>query len=224
MKKLGLILFDVVISAILLSSCGGGKSTEGSASTEEVALREVTIGKQVWMTQNLNVDTFRNGDTIPEAKTDEEWKKAGHYKQAAWCYYKNDPANGIKYGKLYNWYAVIDPRGLAPKGWHVPSDGEWTELTDYLGGKSAAGLQMKSKRGWAVDGNGTNESSFSGLPGGLRYDSGSFKYVASIGNWWSSSKRGAVNAWYRNLDYSVGFLSRRLSNKRSGFSIRCLRD
>jgi uncharacterized protein (TIGR02145 family) len=109
----------------------------------------VTIGTQVWMTKNLDVDHFRNGDPIPQAKTDEEWKRAGENKQPAWCYYDNDPANGVKYGKLYNWYAVNDQRGLAPGGYHVPSDEEWTVLTDYLGGSDIAGKKMKSKSGWS---------------------------------------------------------------------------
>jgi uncharacterized protein (TIGR02145 family) len=108
----------------------------------------VTIGTQVWMTKNLDVSTFRNGDPIPEAKSNEEWEKAGENKQPAWCYYDNDPANGAKYGKLYNWYAVNDPRGLAPIEYHIPSDAEWTKLTDFLGGEGAAGTKMKSKSGW----------------------------------------------------------------------------
>ena len=108
----------------------------------------VPIGTQVWMTKNLDVATFRNGDPIPEAKTAEEWEKAGENKQPAWCYYDNDPANGAKYGKLYNWYAVNDSRGLAPVGYHIPSDAEWTKLTDFLGGESVAGTKMKSKSGW----------------------------------------------------------------------------
>jgi uncharacterized protein (TIGR02145 family) len=108
----------------------------------------ITIGTQVWMTKNLDVATFRNGDPIPQAKTNEEWTKAGENKQPAWCYYENDPANGAKYGKLYNWYAVNDSRGLAPVGYHIPSDAEWTKLTDFLGGIGVAGAEMKSKSGW----------------------------------------------------------------------------
>ena len=102
----------------------------------------VTIGTQVWMTKNLDVSTFRNGDPIPEAKTGEEWKKAGENKQPAWCYCDNDPTNGAKYGKLYNWYAVNDSRGLAPVGYHIPSDAEWTKLEVFLG--ADAGNKMKS--------------------------------------------------------------------------------
>ena len=116
------------------------------ASKEEVASKEVIIGNQVWMTKNLDVSTFRNGDPIPEAKTDEEWEKAGENKKPAWCYWDNDPANGAKYGKLYNWHAVNDPRGLAPDGYHIPTDAEWKILTKYLGEK--AGTKMKSTSGW----------------------------------------------------------------------------
>jgi hypothetical protein len=89
----------------------------------------VRIGDQLWMTRNLDVDRFRNGDLIPHVKSDEEWIKAGENGQPAWCYYDNDPKNGKKYGKLYNWFAVNDPRGLAPKSWHVPTDEEWTEYS-----------------------------------------------------------------------------------------------
>ena len=173
MKKVSLILSTVVMAAIMLSSCGGASteesaSTEENTSTEESASTEVTIGNQVWMTKNLDVDKFRNGDPIPHAKTNEEWVSYSNAGEAAWCYYDDDPANGEKYGKLYNWYAVSDPRGLAPEGWHVPSDKEWTVLTDYLGGEEKAGARMKSKNGWHDNGNGTNSSGFSGLPGGSR--------------------------------------------------------
>jgi len=111
--------------------------------------KTVTIGTQVWMKENLNVSTFRNGDPISEAKTAEEWKAAGEAKQPAWCYYDNDPKNGAKYGKLYNWYAVNDPRGLAPVGWHVPTSDEWEILIDYLGGYQEAVVKIKSKIGWS---------------------------------------------------------------------------
>jgi uncharacterized protein (TIGR02145 family) len=112
------------------------------------SMGEVTIGSQVWTSTNLDVSTFRNGDPIPQAKTDEEWKKAEENGEPAWCYNDNDPSNGTKYGKLYNWHAVNDPRGLAPNGYHIPTDAEWTILTDYLGGEDNAGTKMKSTSGW----------------------------------------------------------------------------
>ena len=108
----------------------------------------VKIGNQEWMNRNLDVDRFRNRDLIPHIESDEEWKKAGQNEQPAWCYYDNDPENGKKYGKLYNWFAVNDPRGLAPEGFHVPTDDEWTILVEFLGGKDIAGHKMKSVDGW----------------------------------------------------------------------------
>lgn len=222
MKKISLILSAVVMTAMMLSSWRGG------ASKEEGASKEVTIGKQVWMTQNLNVDKFRNGDPIPEAKTDEEWRKAGENGEPAWCYYNNNPDNGDRYGKLYNWYAVNDPRGLAPEGWKIPSDEEWSRLADFLGGKSVAGTKMKSTDFWAdyegKSGNGTNESGFSGLPGGNRNYLGSFDSFGKFGYWWSSTEFSADVAWYRCLNSIDGNVLRLFSNKDYGFSVRCLRD
>jgi uncharacterized protein (TIGR02145 family) len=110
-------------------------------------VKGVAIGTQTWTVKNLDVATFRNGDQIPQAKTDEEWKAAGDNKQPAWCYYDNKVANGTKYGKLYNWYAVNDYRGLAPAGWHVPTDAEWKVLIKSLG--DDAGKKMKSTLGWS---------------------------------------------------------------------------
>jgi len=184
----------------------------------------VTIGTQVWMTKNLDVSTFRNGDPIPEAKTNEEWEKAGENQQPAWCYYNNYPANGAKYGKLYNWYAVNDSRGLAPSGYHIPSDAEWTILTDFLGGDEVAGTKMMSKSGWAENGKGTNTSGFSGLPGGNRSGNGPFYDVGGDGYWWSSTEGRTLVAWIRTLHYDDGYVLRYNLNKGDGFSVRCLRD
>jgi len=195
-----------------------------TACNNVAAQSTVKIGNQEWMTNNLNVSTFRNGDAIPEAQTSEAWKKAGAEGKPAWCYYDNDPENGNKYGRLYNWYSVTDPRGLAPSGWHIPSDAEWTTLTDNLGGEDAAGNKMKSKAGWSGNGNGSNASGFSGLPGGNRGYVGTFDGVGSHGYWWSSTEGSPTTAWYRFLNYSNGFINRYVSSKQYGFSVRCLRD
>jgi uncharacterized protein (TIGR02145 family) len=189
---------------------------------------EVTIGTQVWMVENLNVDKFRNGDALPEVKKIEEWVRAGEKGEPAWCYYDNDQANGEKYGKLYNWYAVNDPRGLAPEGWHVPSDKEWYILDDYIG--KFAGKKMKSTSGFKR-GNGTNKSGFSGLPGGWRcaqvsYSTGAlrtFEFVGENGDWWSSTEAYTGHAWKRSLNHSR-YLLRTNSNMVSGAYVRCLRD
>ena len=184
------------------------------------------IGNQIWMVENLNVDRFRNGDPIPEARSDEEWENAGLNQKPAWCYYKNDPANGTKYGKLYNWYAVNDPRGLAPEGWHIPSGKEWRLLTNFLGGEEAAGHKMKSTGGWNEKGNGSNTSGFSGLPGGGNDEDG-FDGIGNYGYWWSSTdylSSGVRLAWHRILSYDDGLVLRSGSRKHYGFSVRCLRD
>jgi uncharacterized protein (TIGR02145 family) len=180
----------------------------------------VTIGTQVWTTKNLDVSKFKNGDPIPQAKTDAEWERAGKNKQPAWCYYDNDPANGAKYGKLYNWHAVNDSRGLAPAGYHIPNDVEWTTLKNYL----SNGNKMKSTSSWANNGNGTNSSGFSGLPGGGRRDDGAFHSIGKSGYWWSSTEYDTYFAWYGNLDYNDSNVFRNYNNKEEGFSVRCLKD
>ena len=190
----------------------------------DAPFNSVRIGKQVWSSENLNTAEFSNGDKISEAKTNEEWQTMGEQGKSAWCYYDNDPANGIKYGKLYNWYAVADPRGLCPAGWHVPSDGEWTQLSNTLGGDNNAGSKMKSASGWDQGGNGTNSSGFSGLPGGYRNVDGSYDVVGYYGYWWSSTQSSTSYAWIRNLDYYPGDVSRDGYDKRDGFSVRCVRD
>ncbi len=179
-----------------------GSLAKLSDSLQSAIDETVKIGEQVWKINNLNVDKFRNGDPIPEAKTTEAWIAAYHAGKPAWCYLNNDPANGERYGRLYNWYAVNDPRGLAPIGFHIPTDAEWTVLIEYLGGTFEAGEKMKSKNGWLNGGNGTNSSGFNGLPGGSRligfYDYNTFDSWAdekTIGYWWSST------GWNRWLYY-----------------------
>lgn len=196
----------------------------------------VKIGNQEWMTRNLDVDRFRNGDLIPHIESDEEWKKAGENCEPAWCYYGNDPENGKKYGKLYNWFAVNDPRGLAPKGWHVPTDVEWSILTTYLGGEDIAGHKMKSVENWEdwededgkiQNGIGDNSSDLNGLPGGYRYRNGSFNSIRYYGFFWSATEDGNYNAWPRNLFSFNGGVYRDddfYSLKSVGASVRCLRD
>lgn len=181
----------------------------------------IIFGQQTWTTKNLDVKTYRNGDTIPQVQEANDWR---NLRTGAWCYYENKTANGISYGKLYNWYAVNDPRGLAPKGYHIPTDEEWRILTDYLGGVVAAGPKMKSTSGWTNNGKGTNASGFAGLPGGYREDHGNFYLIGANGNWWSSSEDGTSNALCRYLDSGNGKVFRTGYSKQKGFSVRCLRD
>ena len=192
---------------------------------------EVRIGTQVWMTKNLNVSRYRNGDPIPQVTNQTQWD---NLTTGAWCYYNNNPANGTIYGKLYNWYAVNDPRGLAPQGWHVPSDTEWTILTNFLGGLDMAGGKLKAigtlEGGtglWGVPNvEGTNTSGFTGLPGGFRYYNGpiSFYLISTAGYWWSSSEYEISNAWSRYVDTNTSYTFEEHYGKLTGFSVRCVKN
>ena len=181
----------------------------------------VKICNQTWTAKNLNVSHYRNGDIIPQVTDPAIWPTIT---TGAWCWYDNDSTNyGANYGKLYNWYAVNDPRGLAPEGWHVPSDGEWTILTNCLGGSSVAGGKMKETgtNFWVSPNTGaTNSSGFSALPAGLRHYPGSFEAVGTKVYFWSSA-----NYIYRGLDYDLNSVTyRNDGNYNYGFSVRCIKD
>jgi uncharacterized protein (TIGR02145 family) len=216
MKKTSRLIFSfIAMTAITLVSYGQ-------------APKQVTIGTQVWMAENLNVDKFRNGDPIPNAKTGEDIRNSlGFDVQPLWYYYNFDPINEEKYGKLYNWAAVNDPRGLAPKGWHIASIKEWTILRDYLGGERIAGQKLKSTSEWTDNDNGTNESGFSALPGGgLDIDGGGLRKKGDQGFWWTSTDVNTsiagsismISAWEGVSIHSYG------DNKNSFYSVRCIKD
>lgn len=183
-------------------------------------VKTVKVGDKTWMAENLSVSKFRNGDPIPEVQNDADWKKAGEEGNPAWCFYNNDPANNEKFGRLYNWYAVTDSRGIAPEGWHVPTDPEWTQLTEQLGAK--AGMAMKSKA-WA-GGQGTNESGMEVFPGGNRNHDGSFHLAGNYAVWWSATASQGNFAWFRFVTSANGFASRDYSNKAKGLSVRLVKD
>ena len=199
------------------------KSSKSEPDNKSKDVGTVRIGTQTWAAANLNVSTFRNGDSIPEARTNKEWVAAGESGKPAWCYYNNDPAIGLKYGKLYNWYAVNDPRGLAPVGWTLLSDADWAKLINYLGGQGVAGSKMKSTSRWSDGNNGTNETGFTGFPGGYRVENGTFLNIGSIGTWWSSTEDNALSAIDHYLAQSNS-LGRSSSPKQRGESVRCIRN
>lgn len=214
MKKVSLLFNAILLVAIFLTSCKG----DGEAKP---TLNEIIIGNQVWMDANLNVDKFQNGDPIPHLISDELWERAGLDGTPAWSYYNNDSANYAKYGKLYNLYAVIDPRGLAPDGWKIASDADWTILTDFLGGDTVAGGKMKSISGWENNGNGTNESGFTGLPGGLRKDGEGFHGIGAHGFWWSPPD---YHRYCRILSYGGNGIGGHDYHPGVGMSVRCIKD
>ena len=219
----------LVVKELLLYKPEPPKVEEKLIVAQDVSgpIKTVTIGKQVWMLENLNVATFKNGVAIPEVKDKDAWIKAGENQQPAWCYYYNDKKNGDKFGKLYNWYAVVDNNGLCPQGWHVPSDDEWSVLIDYLGGSQIAGGKMKEVgiTNWnSPNIESTNLSLFTGLPGGRRNDDGYYGSIGYVGNWWSSTEYTSDDAWLRSLLSANGNAYMYDFNKNYGFSVRCLRD
>jgi uncharacterized protein (TIGR02145 family) len=195
--------------------------------------KTVTIGSQVWMAENLKTTRYRNGDVIgttSPALLDISRERAPKYQ---WVYvgWHSDLAT---YGRLYTWYAVTDSRNIAPAGWHVPTDAEWTTLTDCLGGESVAGGKLKETgtTHWkSPNTDASNESGFTALPGGLRWATGAFEGDGNFngdghhgGCWWSSSGNN-INAWSRTLVYLNSKLLREdIHSKSSGFSVRCVKD
>lgn len=184
----------------------------------------VKIGNSIWMTHNLNVDTFNNGDLIPHARTVGQWREASLAKQPAWCYYDNDTTKGSMYGKLYNWYAVNDPRGLAPNGWHVASDFEWTELISYCGGAVDGAINMKNNNGWSENGYGANASLFTAMPGGNRTIDNDFSYAGERGFWWTSTEVNSVEARIRYMITNYKAVPKSNTLKEFGMSVRCVKN
>lgn len=215
------------IFMIYLVACNNDDS--GKSSRDGKIDKTVTIGDQTWMAENLNVEKFRNGDLIPEAKTNSEWKAASRNGTPAWCYYDYNPTYEEGYGKLYNWYAVNDPRGLAPEGWHVPSENDWKQLVQFLGHNynsrvdfSEVGPKLKAGRDWKK-GKTNNSSGFSALPGGRNWN-GRFNYMKSAGHWWSSTEANPTGAIAFKLSaFSSGF-EMGADYKMNGKSVRCVKD
>ena len=187
--------------------------------------KTIVIGTQEWMAENLKTTIYRNGNAIANITDNAQWSGLT---TGALISLNNNSQFDCPYGKLYNWYAVVDPRHVCPTGWHEPTDGEWTTLTDYLGGVEVAGGKMKTMglQYWqSSNTDATNESGFSGLPGGYRYYfNGDFNDVGDYGYWWSSSEYDANNAWSRFLYYDYGNAYQGYGSKQGGFSVRCLRD
>jgi uncharacterized protein (TIGR02145 family) len=194
----------------------------------------IIINGQEWMTSNLEVTHYSDGNAITLVTDNTAWDNLGdNNTDKAYCWYDNDSAtNKDLYGALYTYAAATngdtsgtDVQGVCPTGWHLPSDAEWTALTDALGGASVAGGKLKATSGWKHGGNGTDDIDFAALPGGSRDDnSGSFDGAGYIGYWWFSTEGNASSAWPRGMLYSSAGVYRYNSNKSNGFSVRCVRD
>ena len=188
--------------------------------------KTVTIGTQTWMAENLRTAKYSDGTAIPLITNHTAWS---NLTTGAYCNYNNTSNTDTiaTYGRLYNWYAVNTGK-LAPKGWHVPTDAEWTTLTTYLGGKSVAGGKLKETgtTHWVSFNTGTtNETGFTALPGGGRFLYGSFFSIGKTGHWWSATEYVATYAWDRYMHNNFSYVdSYGDYDKEVGFSVRCVRD
>jgi uncharacterized protein (TIGR02145 family) len=193
------------------------EKTQFTDGRDGAVYNKVTIGKQVWMAENLNY-----------AGEDED-------NEIGVCFYNEAPFCEL-YGRLYDWHTVMDGasssatvpsgvRGICPSGWHLPSDAEWMVLTDYVGGEWTAGSKLRSTTNWYSNGNGTDEYGFTAMPGGIRYSGGGFTNTGNCGYWWSATENSGTDyVWYRSMIYHNGRMNRYDGNKISMFSVRCVMD
>lgn len=196
-----------------------GAAKVNNSKASEGIYQTVTIGTQIWMLQNLNETHFSNGDIIPEAKTDNDWNTALMNKKPVWCYYEGNATNGEKYGKLYNVYAVLDPRNLAPAGWHIPTLEEWKKMASLLPDNAESGLQLKGTGAYAF------------IQGGYRkkYES---KGLGSLGQWWGSTPQTIYGAWGSSVKTgcTVAYIASTQnkffvsSSYEEGSSVRCIKN
>ncbi len=224
----------------ILYTSGGGVTDIDGEHYDSVKINGIE-----WMKKNLDVSKYKNGDDIPQVTDVTQWEALT---TGAWCYYENDTANGPIFGKLYNWYAINDPRGLAPAGWHIPTDTEWSNLATFLGGENEAGRKLKENSTtstWDVTTNyATNQSGFTAVPAGIGYLnyhlpapvvppapapalSELFKGKTKTTYWWSATTTGSTASdlvWTRNVNSATDQLVRSGAIKSSGLSVRCVKN
>jgi len=222
LKQIALILLGIAPSIVQVNA-QTVTDKDGNVYTT------VTIGTQEWMAENLKTTKYKDGTDIPLVDST-EWGYA--LNTPAYCWYKNDIAYKNTYGALYNWYTVTTGK-ICPTGWHVPSDAEWTTLTDYLGGKSDAGGKLKETgtTHWnSPNTAATNKTGFTALPGGICDFIGTFGLIGLSGDWWSASEYSttdillATHAYYRGIVFNLSGVYRNFNSKQAGLSVRCIRD
>lgn len=221
MRSNTIFIFYFVILLFIIVGCEDDTSNYTVKDIDGNIYHTVTIGTQVWMMENLNTTRYRNGDTIINATI---WNDSTN---GAYCNYDNNSINGQIYGKLYNWFAVNNNRNIAPIGWRVPTDNDWRILVDYLDSSVAGGkLKEADTIHWESPNAGANNSSgFTALPGGYRSSYGSFDGIGNSGYWWTSSEYlDTTKAWYYSMNHNWAYVISYVSDKRKGFSIRCIKE
>lgn len=222
---ISIILFFSVLSSFITGSDNLNEFETGFMTDIDGNVYEtIKIGNQEWMIENLKVTEYRNGDPIPNVKGKDKWQLL---QTGAYCDYKNNAKFSSEYGKLYNWYAVNDERGIAPEGWHIPTVEEWEIMIDFLGGKDFAGGKLKETGTFRWDkpnSDASNLSGFSALPGGVRYLTGKYYSKGLGGYWWTSSENESGLAVVYHLYYFFGTIYKYDRHKELGISIRCIKD
>lgn len=233
MKKI--ILFAI---AIITFGCSPESNTETPSSDftdiDGNKYTPIVIGKQTWFKENLNVTKYSDGTIIPEVTDPAQWATL---KTGAWCYYDYDSSNGEYLGKLYNWYAVAGiydtaslnstslRKKLAPQGCHIPTDSEWTALTNFLGSAPGDKLKEAGVDFWIDSSEDvTNSTNFTARAGGICVENGEFHLLAYHGYWWTSSNKETDVAWNRSLNYNNNIVCKSFDNMKYGFSVRFIKD
>ncbi|MCU0359315.1 MAG: fibrobacter succinogenes major paralogous domain-containing protein [Bacteroidia bacterium] len=231
----------LLLPAILLLACGQNKNEEENTAnvtdTVSAAVAEskaepdsssettgTDIYGQVWMTDNLNRVVFNNGDSIPEAKSAKDWLETGKAGKPAWCWYDFAKQGDSSKVRLYNYFAVMDARGLAPKGWHIPSQEEFEALITNYGGKKVAGKNMLASSQWGNTAETAYRMGASATRTGLRSFNGAYSNIEDFGYWWSNTSRVNGNAWHFVLNHKTSLAKTSFSQQMNGFAVRCIKD
>jgi len=218
-------LLQLVILALFFSACAPEEAPINTVQdVDGNVYHTITIGTQTWMVENLKTTKFRDGTPIPNVTDNAQW---GNLTTGAYCDYNNTDSTTATYGRLYNWYAVSDSRNIAPAGWRVATDADWTKLTSYLGGVSRASAKLKEAglTHWASPNSlASNQSGFTALPGGTRNSAGTFVDIGFYGYWWCSNEYSATSAQLRIMYHFYSDVVRSVDSKVYGFSVRCLKN
>jgi uncharacterized protein (TIGR02145 family) len=215
-----MMLFFVMM---LIAGCAGNPRTGTVTDIDGNSYETARIGSHVWMTENLKVTRYRNGDPVQEVQDATEWSTLT---VGARCSYDNNPENGKTMGMLYNGHAVSDPRGLAPAGWHVATDEEWSDLVEACGGESEAGKALKVAGKWEAQSVKAGErNGFDVLPAGARRDSdGQFVLCGQFARFWTATPASNGKTWGRAMEYYDDAVHRGEVGPRNGFAVRCVKD
>ena len=237
-------LVKMIAADVLIYPIAFGQPCPGTPTVTDIdgnVYQTVLIGSQCWMAENMKVTSYNNGAIIPNVKEANEWL---NLLTGAYVWYDNDPSWKNPYGALYNWFTVVDPNGLCPEGWHIPSHNEWTELTNFIGGTGAPHAnelkscrQVSSPLGgecntsehprWDDSNNsvfGTDDYGFSALPGGYRVGLGQYNLLGGYGAWWSSTEYSYWFSWGRSMFWDTENVGNFYDYKQVGRSVRCLKD